>query len=155
MASNLIKWSAFDTHIHCITGAALQNQANTALVLGDEVDNSAGYQYGFFQFIVEPAGTDDWHAGDYAAFWFIKAIDGSTYETSSTSVYPGRPPDFIIPFAVALGGAHVVNNIQVGPITLPAGKFRALCANKASHNFKDDTGNSLDLYRVSDDLITA
>lgn len=155
MASNLTKWSALDTVIHCIAGAALQNQANTALVLGGEVDNSAGYQFGYFQFIVEPAGTDDWHAGDYAAFWFLLALDGTNYETTSTSVYPAKPADFIIPLAVALGGAHVVNNIQTGPVLLPPGKWKIVCANKASHNFKDDTGNSLDLYRVANDLITA
>lgn len=151
MADNPVKWSALGTVVHALTGVAttgLRNMAAAALILGAEIDNSAGSQYALFDFKVK--GADTFHAGDYFSFWFIKAPDGTNYEDGA--VAPARPADVVIPVRLV----NTQQRIAVGPVGLPPGKFKVLAQNNTNHLTTDvDNETLLDLYMVNDNLVTA
>jgi hypothetical protein len=154
MANNPVQWSALSSVVHAVTGVAttgMRNQAAAAVVLGAEVDNSSGYQYGVFFLTVTHADTP--HAGDYLGAWLVKAVDGTNYETpmTTTNVY-ARPVDLVFP-VLLLATKQIVT---VGPVLLPPGKFKVAIQMGANHGTANanDTDSLLELYMVNDNLVT-
>jgi hypothetical protein len=153
MASNLTKWSAYGaTKAALFAAGGLKNIANNAgAISASAVDNTAGYQYADLELLIDLATAAT--AGGYTEWWFIKAIDGSNYESGSATVFPARPADVIIPVRSTTDDSQVVS---VGPIFWPQGLFKIVFRNTTGQT-TTNTDNLTQLYfrAYSDDLVTA
>jgi hypothetical protein len=151
MASNLTKWSAYGTYTELIATASLKNIATTAAVLGSEVDNTAGYQYADLTLLIDLATAAT--AGGYVSLWFVRAVDGTNYETWDASNIPPRPADVVIPVRSNAADSQAT---FVGPVLWPQGKFKCLFQNNTGQTTTNtDNLNKLYFRAYSDDLITA
>jgi hypothetical protein len=155
MANNPVKWSAFGTHAHLLTAANMDHMDPNDVLTSGEVDNSTGDQFADFILTVNPEAV--FHAGDYFCAWLIKASDGTNYETLLNGTVPARSPDIIWPVGVEAASGHAAQIITVGPVLLPAGKFKCVLQNKSNEILEEAAnGNStLDMYPYNDNIVSA
>jgi hypothetical protein len=102
--------------------------------------SGAGYLGGYIEAdfaltLAAPAGTLS--AGTGAYVWLLRTLDGTHYETGSTSVIPARAPDLIIPVD-ALSTAQLV----IVPGRLPRGTWYVLLAQNTGQTWAS-SGNTL------------
>jgi len=93
-----------------------------------------------------PAGTLTANTGAYV--WFLKTVDGSTYEDGSASVTPARPPDVVIPVR-AVSTAQLI----IVQCRLPVGLFMVLLQNAGTGQTWKSTGNTLVVLANTDQQI--
>jgi hypothetical protein len=156
MANNPIKWSALATAVNYFAAATLQNCLAAAIVNGTtEVDNTSGNQYADVVLTWNPVSTPA--AGGYISLWFIKALDGTNYETElGATLIPQRPANVIIPIGSEGSSAHAAQCIAIGPVVLPACKFKVVLQNNTSVASENSSGASLlDLYPYNDNVVSA
>lgn len=138
MATTL-EWANLGTTQTVITGTALNNMANNALVLGSAVTwtqaigGILGYIYGrvqmLFKFQVGPTTNTGF------SLWFVKSQDGGTTYEDGTAA-PPRPPDVTFLGHAYGGTGDTATHTVSKDILLPPGTWKALLKN-------DGTGQSL------------
>lgn len=111
-----------------------------------EIDNTGADQYVDLEAVM---ATANFPAGGYLAIWFVRALDGSTYENinGANSAVLARPADVIIPAPTINGPWRQV----VGPRTLPNGKFKMQLQNKTGVQLNGT--NNFIRYRTYNDVI--
>lgn len=119
------KWSAYtQTKTAIFAAAELKNIANAGIVTGaTAIDNTAGDTLWDLELLIDLATAAT--AGGYVALWWLRALDGSNYETIEAAT-PARPPDVIIPVRVTTTDSQVAT---VGPISMPQGLFKVAFQN--------------------------
>jgi hypothetical protein len=152
--ANLVKWSALNTFATGIAGGAsaptLKNLANNAAVLGPELDFSgAGERHQFVALELLVRGASAFTAGGYAAVWFLRAVDGTTYEDGDASVTPARDSDVILP----VRAVSTAQRIAQANIPLPPFKTKFLVQNKGGQAFTNTDNENVLSYRTYDDEI--
>ena len=153
MASNLIKWSAYaSTATAMFATTDLKNLATAAGKLsGTAIDNTAGHQYAYIDLLIDLATAAT--AGGYVGLWFIKAVDGSTYESGADAVFPARPPDVLIPVRSTTDDSQ---RVTVGPVLWPQGLFKPLFQNSTGQTTTNTDNLTQVWFRAfDDDLVTA
>lgn len=152
MASNLTKWSAYAAaKAEIFAAAELKNLVTTAGKLSAAIDNTAGDQFAYLELLIDLATAAT--VGGYVELWFIKAIDGTTYESGADAVFPARPADVVIPVRSTTDDSQVVS---VGPVLWPQGLFKVLFRNSTGQTTTNTDSLTLVRYRAfSNDLITA
>lgn len=151
MANNPIKWSAYGTYTELIATASLQNIANAGAALGGEIDNTAGDQYADITLLIDLATAAT--AGGYVSLWFVRAVDGTNYETWDASNIPPRPADVVIPVRSSATDSQFT---YVGPVMWPQGKFKCLLQNNTGQTMTNTVNLNKLYYRAySDNLVTA
>lgn len=153
MASNLTKWSAYGAaKAEIFAAAELKNIVTTAGTLSDSaIDNTVGHQFADIELLIDLATPAT--AGGYVELWFIKAIDGSNYESGADAVFPARPADVVIPVRSTTDDSQVVT---VGPVLWPQGVFKVLFRNSTGQTTTNADSLTLVRYRAySNDLVTA
>ena len=153
MANSPTNWSAYtSTATAMFAAGGLKNIATTAgAISGTQIDNTAGAQYADIGMLIDLATAAT--AGGYVELWWIKAMDGSTSESGSATVFPARPADVIIPVRSTTDDSQ---RVTVGPILWPQGKFTPLFRNSTGQT----TTNTDSLTRIwfrayNDNLVTA
>ena len=127
MSDNPQKWSAYaQTKTAIFAAADLKNIATDAgkLSTATAIDNSAGDQLADLELLIDLATAAS--AGGHVAIWFIRALDGTNYESGADAVFPARPPDVVIAVRSTTDDSQVVT---VPAVTWPQGKFKCLFKN--------------------------
>lgn len=153
MADNPVQWSAYATAKTAVFAAAeLKNIVTTAgAITATGIDNTAGHQYAYLELLIDLATQAT--AGGFVELWFIKAIDGSNYESGSATVFPERPADVVIPVRSTTDDSQVVT---VGPILWPQGVFKTVFRNSTGQTTTNTDSLTQVYYRAFDDnLVTA
>ncbi len=119
-------WSAYTaTKAALFAAGGLKNIANGAgAITATAVDNTAGDQIADLELLIDLATAAT--AGGYVALWFIRALDGSNYESGSATIFPARPPDVIIPVRTTTDDSQVVT---VPGVVWPQGLFHIVFQN--------------------------
>ena len=150
--ANLIKWSALGTRTLVINGDAtppsLKNLANSARVLGNEIDNATDRnQYADWhvdlRFAVAPA------AGSVVEVYFVEAHDGTNYEDGDSSTTPAKSPAFIVPVRAVATQQKIV----VPYILLPPFKFKPLLLNSSGQALTNTDNENRLYYRAYNDEV--
>lgn len=152
MASNLTKWSAYGSTKTAVNAASeFKNIANAAgAITASAIDNTAGYPLADLELLFN-VGTAA-SAGAYAEFWFIIALDGSTYEDGSATVFPARQADVVVPLRAVSGS----QTATVKRITWPQGLFKTVFRNQSGQTTTNTDSLTMLYYRAyTPDLITA
>jgi len=135
------KWSAYSqTKTAMFAAGGLKNITNAAGAISGEIDNTAGDTEMDLELLIDLATAAT--AGGAVYLWFIKAIDGTNYESGSASVFPAKAPDVIIPVRSTTDDSQVV---AVGPCLMPQGKFKVIFQN----NTGQTTTNTDSLSQLS------
>lgn len=131
MADNPIQWSEYAAAATAMFAAAdLKNLAtNTGKLSGTAIDNVAGPQYAYIDLLIDLATAAV--AGGYVSLWWIKAMDGSNYESGADAVFPERPADVVIAVRSTTDDSQ---RVTVGPVQWPNALFKPL--------FKNNTGQT-------------
>jgi hypothetical protein len=127
MTDNPANWSAYtQTKTALFAAADLKNIANAAgkLSSASAIDNTGGDQLADLELLIDLATAAS--AGSHVALWFIRALDGSNYESGADAVFPARPPDVIIPVRSTTDDSQVVT---VAGVLWPQGLFKVLFQN--------------------------
>lgn len=142
MADNPGNWSAYTaTKAALYAAGGLKNIATAAgAITATAVDNTAGDQIADLELLIDLATAAS--AGGYVALWFIKALDGTNYESGSATVFPARAPDVIIPVRSTTDDSQVVT---IAGVVWPQGKFHIVFQN----NTGQTTTNTDDLTQLS------
>ena len=153
MADNPVKWSAYAASKAAIFATTeLKNIVTTAgAITATPVDNTAGHQYAYLEMLIDLATAAT--AGGYVELWFIKAIDGSNYESGSASVFPARPADVILPVRSTTDDSQIVT---VGPILWPQGLFKVVFRNSTGQTTTNtDSLTQVSFRAFNDNVVTA
>ena len=153
MADNPTKWSEYAaTKAAIFTASELKNIATTAgAITASGIDNTEGHQYAYIELLIDLATAAS--AGGYVELWFIKAIDGSNYESGSATVFPARSPDVVIPVRSTTDDSQVVT---VGPVVWPQGLFKTVFRNSTGQTTTNTDSLTQVYYRAfNDNLVTA
>ena len=154
MADNPSKWSAYAaTKTALFAAADLKNLATTAgkLSTASAIDNTAGHQFADLELLIDLATAAT--AGGLIELWFIKALDGTNYESGADAVFPARSADVIIPVRSTTDDSQVVT---VGPVIWPQGLFKVLFRNSTGQTTTDTDSLTQVYYRpYNDNLVTA
>jgi hypothetical protein len=143
------KWSGYTAAKTALfaTGG-LKNVATTAGAISTSaIDNTAGDQYAYLELLIDLATAAT--AGGYVALWFVKAIDGSNYESGSATVFPARPADVYIPVRSTTDDSQVVT---VGPIAWPQGLFKVVFQNNTGQTTTNTDALTQLYFRSFNDL---
>lgn len=123
--SGLASGACITSTLSAFTQTSTQNGSTTG-----------GSVFGYVEF--QPAGAFTPVAGQIAAVWLLKSVDGGTsFETTAactTSQWPvGRNPDFTITFTPAAlsSTSHIASNIA----QLPVGSYKAVIWNAGTTAF--------------------
>ena len=145
MADTVFNWSAYTaTKAEIFAAAELKNIVTTAGTLSDSaIDNTAGSQYADIELLIDLATAAT--AGGYVELWFIKAIDGSNYESGADAVFPARPADVIISVRSTTDDSQVVT---VGPVLWPQGLFKVLFRNSTGQTTTNTNSLTQVYYRA-------
>ena len=153
MADNPVKWSEYAANKTAIFAVAeLKNIATTAgAITATRIENTAGDQYADLELLIDLATAAT--AGGYIELWFIKAVNGTNYESGSATVFPARPADVIIPVRATTDDSQVV---AVGPIRWPQGLFMVVFRNSTGQTTTNTNSLTQVSYRpYNDNLVTA
>jgi hypothetical protein len=153
MADNPAKWSAYTAVKAALFAAGgLKNVATTAFaVSANAVDNTAGDTYADLELLIDLATAAA--ANATVSLWFVKALDGSNYESIvSGSITPARAADLVIPVVSQAGDSQVVTLSQV---LWPQGLFKVLFQNNTGQT-TTNTDNLTQLYfrSYNDNVVT-
>jgi len=143
MADNPLNWSAYtQTKTAMFAAADLKALATAAgkLSTASAIDNAAGDTLADLELLIDLATAAT--AGGYIALWFIRALDGTNYESGGDAVFPARPPDVIIPVRSTTDDSQVVT---IAGVQWPQGLFKVLFQN----NTGQTTTNTDSLTQVS------
>ena len=142
MADNPIKWSGYTAAKAALFAAAGLKNIETAAgaITASPVDNTAGDQFADLELLINLATAA--LPNGYVSLWFIRALDGTNYESGSASVFPTRPPDVVIPVRATTDDSQVVT---IGQVTWPQGKFHVVFQN----NTGQTTTNTDNLTQLS------
>lgn len=153
MANNPVKWSAYDAAKAALfTASELKALATGASVLSaSAVSNAAGSQYADLELLIDLATAAS--AGGHVALWFVRALDGSNYESGTASITPARPPDVVIPVRSTTDDSQVVS---VPAVWWPQGTFKVLFQNNTGQTTTNtDSLTQLSFRAYNDNLVTA
>lgn len=130
--------------------AALDSQVNNALVSCTVFDNTIGqtgdgYTLCDVQLTVAFSSTPTANTG--LSLWFLAALDGTNYESGSSSLTPARLPDVVFP-VIAQTAAQIINR----RVLLPWGKMTPLLKNEAGQT-TFSSGNTLKIRPVTPEMI--
>jgi hypothetical protein len=143
MADNPTNWSAYTaTKAALFATTDLKNIAAGAgeLSTASAIDNTAGDTLASLELLIDLATAAA--TGGYVALWFIRALDGTNYESGADAVFPARPPDVMIPVRSTTDDSQVVT---IPAIQWPQGLFKVLFQN----NTGQTTTNTDSLTQVS------
>lgn len=127
MPDNPLNWSAYtQTKTALFAAADLKNVATTAGKLStlSAISNAGGDILADLELLIDLATAAA--TGAYVAIWFIRALDGSNYESGSDTVFPARAPDVVIPIRSTTDDSQVVN---ISAVPWPQGTFKCLFRN--------------------------
>jgi len=152
MANNPTVWSAYSATKAAIFGVSdLKNLTTASGAISVAIDNTAGDQYAYLELLIDLATQAT--AGGSVSLWFIKAIDGSNYESGSATVFPARAADVIIPVRSTTDDSQVVT---VGPVLWPQGLFKVLFQNNTGQTTTNtDSLTQLSYRAFNDNVVTA
>jgi hypothetical protein len=77
-------------------------------------------------------GAAAWAAGGWFDFWIVEALDGTNYDTGSTTILPGAGPNGVVGThgnASALSSQAI--QISIPRIDIPPAKFKVLWRNQS------------------------
>lgn len=121
------EFNSLATNTLTSAGTAVNNIQATA--------NLNGYPTGSVQFLMA-AYTGTPTAGAALYVWWLKSIDGTTYEDTTSA----RAPDVIIPIGAVLSGPQ---KITIENVQLPVGLFKPVAKNVGTGLTLASTGNTL------------
>lgn len=123
---NIIMQSDLNT---LANGAAVISAAteNTVMTGGVVTPTNSNYPNAEFEHV--SSSTAAATAQTTVLYWFLRAIDGSTYEEGSSSVIPTRDPDLVF-IMEALTSQRVTKQAK-----MPVGPFKVLCQNNSGQAF--------------------
>lgn len=150
--NNQAKWSAYSAAKAALFAAGgLKNLATAAgAITATPVDNTAGDQYADLELLIDLATAAT--AGGYVSFWFIRALNGSNYESGSATVFPARPPDLKIVVRSTVDDSQVVT---VGAVLWPQGLFKIVFQNNTGQTTTNtDNLTQLSFRSYDDNLVT-
>lgn len=153
MGNNPAKWSAYTaTKAALYAAGGLKNITNGAgAITATAVDNTAGDQYADLELLIDLATAAT--AGGFVALWFIRALDGTNYESGSATVFPARAADVIIPVRSTTDDSQVVT---IGPVLWPQGKFHIVFQNNTGQTTTNtDSLTQLSYRSYNDNVVTA
>ena len=118
------KNSALKTERTLIAGSDLVSLATGSRVLGGAIDPTADRNALAYLKCLVKVGTN-LALGARINLWFLKAPDGTNYESGTTTLPPGRDPDYVL--YGQLGNSTTQQYLGTkGPIEFPNCKFKVL-----------------------------
>lgn len=153
MANNPVQWSAYGTTktaLFATTDLKNLTTASGKLSTASAIDNTAGSQYAYIELLIDLATAAT--AGGYVSLWFIKATDGSNYESGADAVFPARPADVVIPVRNTTDDSQVV---AVGPVMWPQGLFKVLFQNNTGQTTTNTDSLTQVYYRPFNDNVVS
>lgn len=133
------KWLRGGT-LESLLTTGLNSLANNGLVLSSAVTiTDSGYVLADVELVVT-FGTNP-TANTGISVWFLREVDGSTYEDGDASTTPARAPDLVLPVRATTSAQRII----VPNVLLPPGTFKALIKNDGTGQAFASSGNTLKL----------
>jgi hypothetical protein len=128
--------TALSTELNSLANNALAAKSS-ALTL-----STAGYLMGEVELSIT-FGTSP-TASTGISVWFLREVDGSDYESGSSSLTPARAPDVVLPVIATTSAQRVIV-----PCVIPPGTFIPLAKNDGTGQAFPSSGTTIKIRPVS------
>ncbi len=129
-------WTAYDTEADLHTGAQLNNLADGAGVIGEEINNTSNLDF-YMDVELDLASVNlSGETNPSVAIYLLKSIDGTNFSDTRASA----STQAVVIDVAATNAAH--REVR-GPIIIPPGKWKTYLVNNTGQAFTADANNHL------------